>query len=400
MPTFFPGAELMNVRTRKDEITARFMALYGQPPQVWSRAPGRVDLMGSHTDYNMGYVMTMTIDRDTWIAAAPGNDDCVSVHSMNVPGGAAFRLEDTQHDTEWPWTNYIRAMAWVLRQEGYPLRGMQALVHSTVPFGSGLSSSAAMEMAAGVIFQQFGGFSLDPTHLAVLGQKAENQFVGVNCGILDQFSSAKGQAGCALLLDCRDLSNRATPVAPGIQVMICDTRAERNLAGTEYGERRTQCEEGVRRLRYHLPGIQALRDVSIEQFERYSADLPPVVAKRCRFIIEENQRVLDLSNALERGDRAALRALYANSYAGARDLYEIGAPAMQQMMDAMTNAPGTIGARQAGAGFGGCMVALVEQPQAETFAAHVRETYRAASGIEPNVYPVAPTDGAGLVQEA
>lgn len=385
----------MDTPIRKAAIAAKFVEMYQQPPLVWGRAPGRVDLMGSHTDYNLGYVMTMTIDHDTWIAASPRPDRRVCVHSLNVEGHGVFDLDAIQPDPDWRWTNYIRGMAKVLQETGYALVGMNALVSSTVPFGSGLSSSAAIEMAVGQVFQQLGGFSVDPVQLALLGQKAENQFVGVNCGILDQYSSAKGQAGCALLLDCRSLDSQSIPIAPGLRVMICDTRAERNLAGTEYGERRAQCEEGVRILRQFLPGIQALRDVSLEQFARHRQALPEIVARRCQFIIEESQRVVDLTGALASGNAVRLRSLYQASYCGARDLYEIGAPAMECMMDSMLSAPGVIGARQAGAGFGGCMVALVAAGYEEPFIAHVRAAYQARTGIEPYVYPVAASAGAG-----
>jgi galactokinase len=355
--------------------------------------------MGSHTDYNMGYVMTMTIDRDTWIAAAPRGDRQVRVRSMNVEGGGAFALEAIQYDTRLPWTNYVRGMAKVLQEEGCSLCGLDMLVHSTVPFGSGLSSSAAMEMAVGVAFQHACGFRLDPVRLALLGQRAENQFVGVNSGILDQYSSAMGRAGCALLLDCRSLESQPVPIAPGIQVMICDTRSERHLAGTEYGERRAQCEEGARILNQFDPNVRALRDVSLELFLTHRDALTPVVAKRCQFIIEENQRVLDLGKALPAGDLEALGHLTRASFGGARDLYEISAPSMERMMEAMLSAPGVIGARQAGAGFGGCMVALVHAGRAEAFADAVRAGYRARSGIDPHIYPVSPSAGAGAVED-
>ena len=382
---------------RQTDLRARFEQIYQRAPTVWTRAPGRVDLMGSHTDYNLGCVMTMTIDRDTWIAAAPRSDQQVSIFSLNVAGRGWFSLTAIQFDRVWQWSNYLRAVASTLQAQGFPLGGWDILVHSTVPFGSGLSSSAALEMAAGVLFQQQANFQLNPVQLALLGQKAENQFVGVNCGILDQYSSAMGQAGCSLLLDCRDLSSRSIPIAPGIQVMICDTRAERNLAGTEYGERRAQCEEGVRILRQHGLAVQSLRDVSLEQFAAQRNALPALVAKRCQFIIEENQRVLDLADALTLGDRARLRNLFAASYQGARDLYEIGAPAMQRMMDAMLSAPGVIGARQAGAGFGGCMVALVEDSQVTAFSQYVSTAYHQSAGIEAQVYPVSPSAGAGVI---
>lgn len=382
---------------RKSQLTEQFLQQYGTPPTLWTRAPGRVDLMGSHTDYNMGYVVTMTIDRDTWLAAAPREDGKVEIHSMNLPGGGVFNLAEITHDEQWAWTNYVRGVAKALTEAGYALKGFNGLLHSSVPFNSGLSSSAALEMAAALMFSRVGGFALDPVQMALLGQKAENHFVGVSSGILDQYTSALGKAGAVLLLDCRELTSRTVPLAEGLQVVICDTRAERHLVGTEYDDRRAQCEEGVRLLRRYYPEIRALRDLTLAQFEAYEAALPEVVARRCRFIIEENQRVLDLAAALPLGDRDKLRRLFAASYEGAIRLYEIGAPSMAHMLEAMLSAPGVIGGRQAGAGFGGCMVALVEADQVEAFTAHVRRTYRTLTDIEAHVYAVKPSDGAGVL---
>lgn len=388
----------MNIAERKAMLAEKFTRLYGQWPEIWGRAPGRVDLMGSHTDYNLGYVMTMTIDRDTWLAARRRDDDLVRLFSLNTDSGDEFSLRDLQRANN--WSDYVHGVAWALQQAGYPLAGFDGLVHSTVPFGSGLSSSAALEMASAVIFQALGGFELDRVEMARLGQKAENQFVGMNCGILDQYSSALGRAGSTLLLDCRDLSSRATPIASGLSVVICDTRSERNLTGTEYGERREQCEQGVRILQDYYPAIQALRDVTPEMLERHAGALPPVVMKRCRFIVEENQRVLDLAEALPDGDTQRLGELFQQSYLGARDLYEIEAPSMKAMQAAMASGPGVIGARQAGAGFGGCLVALVQQAQVPAFARHVEQVYSEQTGIQPRVYPVQASAGANLVSFA
>ena len=385
----------MNTEERKAMMTAEFEKKFGTSPEIWSRAPGRVDLMGSHTDYNMGYVMTMTIDRDTWIAARPRPDRQVRIRSLNVEGESRFDLDHIKHDQRTPWSNYVRGMALVMQQAGHVLHGFDGLIHSTVPFGSGLSSSAAIEMATAVTFQQLGGFSISPVVMAKLGQQAENEFVGVSTGILDQYSSAMGQAGSAIRLDCRQLDSELVPMAAGLQVVICDTRAERNLIGSEYDDRRAQCEEGVRLLKQHYPTIQALRDVSSAQFEAHDADLPDIVAKRCRFIIEENQRVLDLAAVLPTGHADQLAQLFRNSYLGARDLFEIGASAMQAMMQAMTTAPGVVAARQAGAGFGGCMVALVQAGCEANFSGHVAQQYEAQTGIQPHIFPVVASPGAG-----
>ena len=384
---------------RRHLISAEFEKRYGKRPSLWARAPGRVDLMGSHTDYNMGFVMTLSIDRDTWIAASPREDHQVAITSSNIPGSALFSIEEAvQHDEEVSWTNYVRGVAAVLQASGCQLRGFDGLVHSSIPFGSGLSSSAAIEMATVLIFKQLGGWEMDGVQMALIGQKAENKFVGVSTGILDQYSSVMGQEGCALLLDCRQLSSETAAINPALRIVICNTRAERNLTGTEYDVRRAQCAEGVRLLQQFYPDITALRDVTPAMFAQQQRALPELIAKRCQFIIEENQRVLDLAQVLPGGDSELLQALFAASYEGARDLYEIGAPAMAAMMGGMSTAPGVVAARQAGAGFGGSMVALVQDGYQEPFTEHVKISYQVETGIQPEVYVVQAAPGAMILE--
>lgn len=377
---------------RRETIAASFCERFGAAPSLWGRAPGRVDLMGSHTDYNLGFVLTLPIGCDTWIAARPRPDRQVRLHSMNLEAGNTFSLDRVVAEAGRHWSNYVRGVAAVLQAEGFELRGFDGVIHSTVPMSSGLSSSAALECAAATIFETLGGWRLDPVTKAKLCQRAENNFVGVNCGILDQYTSCAGREGCALLLDCRDLTSRPVQLPAAIQVVICDTRSKRELAGSEYGERRAQCEEGARRL-----GLKALRELTPPMFDSRERELPAGIAKRCRFIVEENDRVPKLAEALTAFDRDAIRQLTAASFRGAWELYEIGAPAMLAMMQAMLAAPGVIGARQAGAGFGGCMVAFVEADAVEGFSAFVRNAYAAATQTRPEVYPVQAAAGAGVM---
>jgi len=360
----------MEIKERKSLLENRFLELYSEAPTVWVQAPGRVDLMGSHTDYNLGYVLTQAIEFDL---------ACIS------------------YDEQVPWTNYIRGVADVLQKEGFKLSGFDGLIHSTIPFGSGLSSSAALEVASAVLFETLGDWTIGPVQKALLCQRAENEFVGMNCGILDQYSSAMGVKNSVLLLDCRTITSEIKPIAPGIQVMICDTRAERALTGSEYPERRAQCEEGARILGGFYPEIKSLRDATLKQLRKHQADLDPVVYRRCHFIIEENQRVLDIAEALASGEHEKAGQLALESFDGARDLYEIISSEMVVMKDAIMSAPGAFGTRGAGAGFGGCLVAFVNSAKVNAFAQHVSEQYRDHTGIEPQIYPGLASDGAGVL---
>jgi galactokinase len=386
-----PADWTLRSQARAQSVAARFRETFGGEPDLWARAPGRVDLMGSHTDYNLGFVLTLPIGRDTWIAARRRDGRTVRIHSMNLDAGDEFSLDAISPVPESRWCNYVRGVAAILQAEGLALTGCDAVIHSTVPLESGLSSSAALECALATVFEGLGGWSLTPERKALLCQKAENQFVGVSCGILDQYSSCLGREGCALLLDCRDLSTRAVKIAEGIRVVVCNTMSQRRLSGGEYAQRRADCERGAA-----LLNVKALRDVTPEMLAARRSDLPEQVARRCDFIVAESARAESLAQALTAGDRAAAARLCADSFAGARDLYQICSPAMETMMEAMLAAPGVIGARQAGAGFGGCMVALVDGASADAFQSSVRDAYQSAAQVLPEIYPVEAAQGAGL----
>jgi galactokinase len=348
--------------------------------------------MGSHTDYNLGHVLTLPISRETVIAARPRPDGIVHLRSLTVGAEDRFHIDSIEQAGEGNWANYVRGVAAGLRQQGFPLTGLDGIIDTNIPIRSGLSSSAALECAIAVLFRALGGWSMDPVQMAKLCQRAENEFAGVNCGILDQYTSCAGQAGCALLLDCRDLSSSAKKIASDLSIVICDTRSKRELAGSEYGKRRAECEEGAR-----IMGVRALRDCSLGQLEGFRGALSQQTARRCRFIIEENARALDLSDALPAGRREVIAGLCAESFRGATELYEIVSPPMLAMMDAMLTAPGIIGARQAGAGFGGCMVAFVDAHAIDSFSNAACSHYMRATGIEPQIYPVKAAPGAGVL---
>ncbi|MGD0361715.1 MAG: galactokinase [Bryobacteraceae bacterium] len=378
-----------NPRARALAVAACFRQRYANEPEIWARAPGRVDLMGSHTDYNLGFVLVLPISRDTWIAARRRNDKIARVYSMNLDAEDEFRLDRIEAVPASRWCNYVRGVAATLQREGLVVTGCDATIHSTVPLESGLSSSAALECAMATVFAALGGWSLAPERMALLCQKAENEFVGVKCGILDQFSSCLGHAGCALLLDCRDLSTRAVKIADGIRVVVCNTMSPRRLSGSEYAQRRAECEQGAAAL-----GVSALRDVTPEMLAAAYRRLTGPVAKRCEFIVAENVRAESLARALAADDRPAVAQLCAESFAGARDLYEICSPAMEAMLGAMRAAPGVIGARQAGAGFGGCMVAMVDAARTADFCAVAADVYLSATQVRPEIYPVEAAPGA------
>jgi galactokinase len=384
--------------TRKKQILAKFRELYGDEPEGWVRAPGRAELLGTDTDDHQGYVLTMSIHLDTWVAYSRSGSAEVKVHSLNIGESTGFRVGDEPVKPASSWDRYVSGVSRILQMHGYKPAGAHAVIHSTVPIGGGLSSSASLEVATGLMFQATGSFSVDPKQLAQICQQAENQCVGVQCGILDQYSSVFGQQGTAMLLDCRSLSHILIKIPSDIRIVICDTNVPRTLAASGYAQRRKECDDGTAMLRERNPEILTLRDVNTPLLERLKDVLPKVNQQRCRFVVEENQRVMDFTAAVVRNDREQMRRYCAASFAGMRDLYEKTVPAMEHMFEAMSNGPGVIAARQSGGGFGGCMVAYVQADQVEPFSAYVRETYTEKSGVEAIVYVTEPSAGAGKLE--
>ncbi|TEU19279.1 MAG: galactokinase [Anaerolineales bacterium] len=383
----------------------KFEEIFGCQPATVVRAPGRVNLIGEHTDYNDGYVLPVAIDRSILMAADPRPDRQVVLHALDFDQRAEFSLDDIRHDDQYPWSNYQRGVAFFLQERGFELPGMNAVISGDIPIGSGLSSSAAVEVAAAYAWQVLSGFSLSRVELALLCQQAENEFVGMKCGIMDQFISALGQRDHALLIDCRTLEHElvrlgaiaqrgsVTPVFATI--VVCDTMKRRGLVDSEYNARRRECEEGVRLLRKHLPEVKALRDVSPAQFERYQQDLPDVVRRRCRHIVYENERVLQSVEALKGDDLATFGRLMNESHVSLRDDYQVSCRELNVMAEAAWQVEGVYGSRLTGAGFGGCTVSLVAGDAVDRFRARVAAEYQAATGVEPQIYVCAVEDGVG-----
>ncbi len=395
----------MNVQIRLINMRQKFEEIFGCQPATVVRAPGRVNLIGEHTDYNDGYVLPVAIDRSILMAADPRPDRQVVLHALDFDQRAEFSLDDIRHDDQYPWSNYQRGVAFFLQERGFELPGMNAVISGDIPIGSGLSSSAAVEVAAAYAWQVLSGFSLSRVELALLCQQAENEFVGMKCGIMDQFISALGQRDHALLIDCRTLEHElvrlgaiaqrgsVTPVFATI--VVCDTMKRRGLVDSEYNARRRECEEGVRLLRKHLPEVKALRDVSPAQFERYQQDLPDVVRRRCRHIVYENERVLQSVEALKGDDLATFGRLMNESHVSLRDDYQVSCRELNVMAEAAWQVEGVYGSRLTGAGFGGCTVSLVAGDAVDRFRARVAAEYQAATGVEPQIYVCAVEDGVG-----
>ncbi len=379
-----------------EEFTRRFQSA----PSHIAVGPGRVNLIGEHTDYNDGFVLPVALYRDIRIALRPRADRTVRAYSLEYDTWYEFNLDSLKYDDDVLWSNYMMGMAWVLQEQGVRLQGMDALVSGNVPRASGLSSSAALEVATAKALLTASGQpeAVSGVELAKAAQRAENQFVGVNCGIMDQFISVLGAEGHALLIDCRSLEYRLIPFPAQAAMVIGNTKASRSLADSAYNERRRQCEEGVALLQQALPGITALRDVSGEQLEAHKDLLPQVIYQRCRHVVGENERVLQTVEALRRDDLAEVGRLMDASHASLRDDYEVSSPALDAMVEAMHTAPGCIGARMTGGGFGGCAIALVQPGQERAMADVIFERYPKSTNIWPEVYTSQPGPGAHVLK--
>ena len=381
-----------------DEIylDVHFEKAFGTRPQIF-RAPGRVNLIGEHTDYNEGYVMPAAVGFSTYVAIAARPDRKLLIHSSEFPDNFEFDLDHLPEKRVGAWSDYVVGVASVLRQHGINLAGANLLVRGKVPIGAGLSSSAALEVSSALALLSLTATSLPLPEVAQLCRQAENSFVGARVGIMDQFVSCMGKAGHAFFLDCRSLEFRLVPMPPGLQFVVCNTMVKHDLATGAYNTRREECEEGVRAFTKWDPAVRALRDVSVDLLDQHAHDLPPTIWKRCSHVVRENQRTLDAARALTDGDLVQLGVLMRESHNSLRDLYEVSCRELDVMVEAAEGLPGFIGGRMTGGGFGGCTVNLVHEENTEDFAKQIAERYRQATGIRSQVYLCSAEDGAGEI---
>ena len=372
------------------QVTSSFQAQFGAPPQIVVRAPGRVNLIGEHTDYNDGFVLPMAIDRAVWIALRPRHDRRILLHSLAFPQPADFSLDAIEHGEG--WTEYIRGIVWALSQRGLSTRGWEGVLASNVPIGAGLSSSAALEMALLRAFCSLGDWAWDGVAMAKLARFADREWVGVQSGIMDQMIAALGQEGHALLIDCRSLAFEPVPIPEGTCVLVLDTATRRGLVDSAYNQRVAQCRSAARHF-----GVPALRDVTLEDLNTRGKELDATIRRRARHVVTENQRTLQAVEAMRRGDAAHLGRLMNASHQSLQEDYQVSSRELDLMVELARQQSGCYGARMTGAGFGGCAIALMDARHAPNAAQSITAAYQQATGIKPEVYLCTASEGASVI---
>lgn len=386
----------------RQSVIDDFIQQFGTPPDFVVRAPGRVNLLGEHVDYNNGLVLPIAIDRATWLAFSANSSGTSRLFARDLRQHCSFSPESLQnkldsHGTTLPgWALYPAGVGWAADQSGLVCEGLDGLYASNIPRGAGLSSSASVEMAFVLAWQTLGYWELSPIQRALLGQKAENQYVGVQSGIMDQFASACGKSDSVLVLDCRSLDWRTIPLPANYAYIVADTKRSRRLTAGEYNKRRADCEEAVRLLSAFIPGLRSLRDLDLETFNHLAHNLPERNEKRARHIVEEIDRTLQAIPLLEARELPAFGQLLNQSHISLRDLYEVSIPELDLMVDLAQEISGCLGARLTGAGFGGCTINIVEQEKAESFVSTLAKSYHTVTGISPEIYVCHASDGAAV----
>jgi galactokinase len=386
-------SRVLNSRSAADSLAARFQEMFGASPRMF-RAPGRVNVIGEHTDYNDGFVMPAALKFYTWVAAAKREDRILDAYSDHFDEKISLSLDELAGPPRRHWSDFIRGVAAVLQNSGYDLVGANLFIHGEVPLGAGLSSSASLEVAIALALSSISAVEVPSLEMVRVCQKAEHEYVGTRCGIMDQFVAVFGAAGNALMLDCRSLEYQLLPLADDLRLVVCNSMVRHELASGEYNLRRADCEEGVRLLQGFLPEVRALRDVKIADLEGCKHLLPATVYRRCRHVVTENQRVLAAAEALRLGHTGEFGALMYQSHASLRDDYEVSCKELDLLVDLASSSPGVFGARMTGGGFGGCTVNLLKATNAAAFEEYIAQAYQDATGIIPEIYICEPAQGA------
>ena len=386
-----------------DQIKQSFLQNFGCEPTYISRAPGRVNLLGEHVDYNDGFVMPVAIDRNTYIAFGPSDSDQTTLISADYGEQAVFSSETLPAKAQPDglllpgWARYPAGVAWALTEHGLAPKNIKAVFASDVPRGAGLSSSASLEIAFAVAWQTLGEWIMPPMHLALIGQQAENKYVGVNCGIMDQFASACGEKNSLLYLDCRSLTYKTLPLPKDLVIVVADTKVRHELTDGAYNQRRAACVEAVHLLQDDCPGLRSLRDIQIADFDRLAAKLPGEVRKRARHVVNEIERTKRAITLLETGNIADFGTLLTDCHTSLRQDYEVSCRELDLMASIAQLLPGCYGARLTGAGFGGCTVNLVERERVGKFIEALGRDYELGTGLHPEIYVCEASQGAGLI---
>ena len=377
------------------QLKEKFKEFFQKEPKLF-RAPGRVNLIGEHTDYNGGFVLPMAIDKETAAAIARRDDRKIRVHSVNIAETAEFDLDKTTERKNGSWLNYIEGVARILERNNFKFSGADILIWSDVPNGAGLSSSAALEIVIGLSLSKLNGYEIDKTLLAQIGQQTEHEFVGVKVGIMDQFVSANAEKDHALLLDCRSLEFENVPLdLSKHDIVICNTNVKHDLATSEYNMRRAECEQAVEILQNFLPEIRQLRDVNLKDFENYKNKLPENVLRRARHIITENERTLLAAKALKNNDFNEFGKLMLASHKSLKNDFEVSCRELDLLVEIAADCQGVLGARMTGGGFGGSTVNLIKKQNLYEFSEKIKNNYFNQTKIEPTILISNACAGAG-----
>ncbi len=379
------------------DTVQRFRHLYGSEPEIIVTAPGRVNLLGEHTDYNGGFVLPVAIDRKIIIAAGRRQDDMLALHTVDFQSSVRVPLGKSVFDEHELWSNYPKGVAEIFRRHNYLKSGANFCIRGNIPLAVGLSSSAAIEVASAIAFRFLNGVELSNVEVVKLAQQAEIEYVGVHCGIMDQFVSVMGKKGHALFLDCKSLEYHHIPFPSGVRLVICDTGVKRELARSSYNQRRAECDEAVRQLAGKRPGTASLRDISLAEFAELQPLLAPVPRKRARHVITENSRVVASVDALRRNDFATFGKLMVESHQSLRNDFEVSCRELDTFVDVACKTDGVFGARMTGGGFGGCAICIAAEDSIDELVDHLRTEFPRYAGKSLTIYLSEPADGAELI---